>query len=69
MEVILRRVCREQFIHLSDDAVKYLAARLPRTYAAARTWAAALDRELVKGARPVTLAMARLSLKKAGVRG
>ncbi len=69
MEVILRRVCREQFIHLSDDAVKYLAVRLPRTYAAARTWAAALDRDLVKGARPVTLAMARQSLKKAGAPG
>lgn len=69
MEVVLRRVCREQFIHLSDDAVKYLAARLPRTYAAARTWAAALDRDLVKGARPVTLAVARQSLKKAGAFG
>ena len=69
MEVVLRRVCREQFIHLSDDAVKYLAARLPRTYAAARTWAAALDRDLVKGAKPVTLAVARQSLKKAAARG
>jgi chromosomal replication initiation ATPase DnaA len=65
MEVILRRVCREQFIHLSDKAAKYLAQRLPRTYAAARAWAAALDLELVKGARPVTLAAARASLKTA----
>jgi chromosomal replication initiation ATPase DnaA len=66
MEVILRRVCREQFIHLSDDAARYLAVRLPRTYAAARAWAAALDLELVKGARPVSLASARATLKKAG---
>lgn len=66
MEVILRRVCREQFIRLSDDAARYLALRLPRTYAAARAWAAALDLDLVKGARPVTLAAARLTLKRAG---
>ncbi len=65
MEVILRRVCREQFIRLSDDAAKYLVLRLPRTYAAARAWVAALDSELVKGARPVSLAAARASLKKA----
>lgn len=69
MEVILRRVCREQFIRLSDDAAKYLAHRLPRTYAAARAWAAALDLDLVKGARPVTLAAARLTLKRAGAGG
>lgn len=66
MEVILHRVCREQFIRLSDDAAKYLALRLPRTYAAARMWAAALDKDLAKGAKPVTLAAARHSLKRLG---
>ncbi len=69
MEVLLRRVCREQFIRLSDDAAKYLALRLPRTYAAARAWAAALDLDLVKGARPVTLATARLTLRKTSAGG
>src|SRR5690606_5636552 len=59
MEVVLRRICREQFIQLSDDAVRYLARRLPRTFAAAREWAAALDAELVRGAKPVSLAAAK----------
>jgi len=65
MEVVLRRICREQFIQLSDDAARYLARRLPRTFAAARQWAAALDAELVRGARPVALGAARKALEKA----
>jgi chromosomal replication initiation ATPase DnaA len=65
MEVILYRICREQFILLSDDAAKYVARRLPRTFAAARTWAQALDAELERGARPVTLASAKKALLKA----
>ncbi|MBS0383847.1 MAG: chromosomal replication initiator DnaA [Proteobacteria bacterium] len=65
MEVVLRRVCREQFIHLSDDAARYLARRLPRTFAAAYALAAALDADLVKAARPVALPAARRALEKA----
>lgn len=65
MAVVLRRVCREQFIQLSDDAVRYLVKRLPRTFAAARAWAAALDADLVRGARPVSLAGAKRALLKA----
>jgi chromosomal replication initiation ATPase DnaA len=65
MEVVLRRVCREQFILLSDDAARYLARRLPRTFAAAHQMAAALDADLVKGAKPVALKAARLALEKA----
>jgi chromosomal replication initiation ATPase DnaA len=65
MEVVLRRICREQFIQLSDDAVRFLVRRLPRTFAAARSWAAALDAELVRGARPVSLAGAKRALQKA----
>jgi chromosomal replication initiation ATPase DnaA len=64
MEVVLRRICREQFIQLSDDAARYLARRLPRTFAAARQWAAALDAELVRGAKPVSLAGAKRALQK-----
>lgn len=64
MDVVLRRICREQFIQLSDDAAKYLVRRLPRTFAAARAWAAALDRELVNGAKPVTTAIAKRALEK-----
>ncbi|MGE0594785.1 MAG: chromosomal replication initiator DnaA [Hyphomonadaceae bacterium] len=65
LEVVLRRICREQFIHLSDDAARYLAVRMPRTFAAARQVAAALDADLVKGARPVALSAARKALEKA----
>jgi chromosomal replication initiation ATPase DnaA len=65
MEVVLRRICREQFIQLSDDAARYLVRRLPRTFAAARSWAAALDAELVRGARPVSMAGAKRALHKA----
>jgi chromosomal replication initiation ATPase DnaA len=65
MAVVLRRICREQFIQLSDDAARYLVRRLPRTFAAARAWAAALDQELVRGARPVSLTGAKRALQKA----
>lgn len=65
MEVILRRICREQFILLGDDAARYLAQRLPRTFSAAKQWAEALDEDLARGARPVSLASARRALQKA----
>jgi chromosomal replication initiation ATPase DnaA len=65
MEVVLRRICREQFIELRDDAARYLARRLPRTFAAAHQWAAALDADLVKGAKPVAMGAARKALEKA----
>lgn len=68
MEVVLRRICREQFIQLSDDAAKYLVRRLPRTFAAARAWAAALDQELVRGAKPVTTAIAKRALERVQAR-
>jgi chromosomal replication initiation ATPase DnaA len=64
MEVILRRVCREQFILLSDDAARYLARRLPRTFAAARLAAAALDADLPRAAKPVGLRAAKRALEK-----
>jgi chromosomal replication initiation ATPase DnaA len=68
MEVVLRRICREQFIHLSDDAARYLARRLPRTFAAARHMAAALDAGLKRGARPVSRKAAEKALDKAQAR-
>lgn len=64
MEVVLRRICREQFIYLSDDAARYLALRLPRTFEAAHQAAAALDADLVKGAKPVSLKAAKAALEK-----
>lgn len=65
LEVVLRRICREKFILLRDDAARYLATRLPRTFAAARDMAAALDAGLVKGAKPVTLAAAKRAMEAA----
>lgn len=65
MEVVLRRICREQFIYLSDDAARYLARRLPRTFAAARHVVAALDAGLKRGARPVSRKAAVKALEKA----
>ena len=64
MEVVLRRICREQFIYLSDDAARYLALRLPRTFEAAHQAVAALDADLVKGAKPVSLKAAKAALEK-----
>jgi chromosomal replication initiation ATPase DnaA len=65
MEVVLRRICREQFIQLSDDAARYLARRLPRTFAAAHSMAAALDAGLIRGARPISRRAAEKALEKA----
>jgi chromosomal replication initiation ATPase DnaA len=67
MEVVLRRICREQFIQLSDDAARYLAQRLPRTFAAAHLLAATIEADLVRGARPVALPAAKRALEKAQV--
>lgn len=65
LEVVLRRICREQFILLSDDAARYLVRRLPRTFAAARQVAAALDAGLEKGSKPVGLKAAKKALESA----
>jgi chromosomal replication initiation ATPase DnaA len=60
--VVLRRLCRDRFIQLTDDAVQYLCARMERSFEAARALADAMDRGLVAGARPVTVAAARRAL-------
>jgi chromosomal replication initiation ATPase DnaA len=65
LEVVLRRICREQFIQLSDNASHYLAQRMPRTFAAAHALAAALDASIVKGAKPVSVAGAKRALELA----
>ncbi len=65
LAVVLQRLCREQFIYLRDDEARYLAQRLPRTFAAAHAWAAALDADLVRGAKPVSMKAAKKALEKA----
>jgi chromosomal replication initiation ATPase DnaA len=63
--VVLTRFCRENFIYLSDDAAKFLARRLPRTFAAARDLVGIIEADLAKASRPVTLPMAKRALEKA----
>lgn len=65
LEVVLRRLCREQFILLSDDALRFLVRRMPRTFAAARAIVDALDADLIRGARPVSIAAAKRALERA----
>ena len=69
LEVILRRLSREQFILLSDDALRYLVRRMPRTFAAARAIVSALDEGLTRGAKPVSVAVAKRALEAAKISG
>ena len=68
LEVVLRRICRDRFIELSEDAARYLARRLPRTFAAGHSVAAVLDQDLadglIRGAKPVALPAARRALEQ-----
>jgi chromosomal replication initiation ATPase DnaA len=60
--VVLKRLCRERFIELSDKAASYLTKRMERSFAAADALARELDRIVVKGAKPVTAPQARQAL-------
>lgn len=63
---VLRRLCRARYLELSPSAALYCAKRMPRSFAAARTLADAFDREVEKGAEPLTQDMARRVLARAG---
>jgi chromosomal replication initiation ATPase DnaA len=69
LELILRRLCRDRFIELSEDAARYLSRRMPQTFAAAQIMAAALDQGLAqgggRGAKPVGLTAAKKALDAA----
>jgi chromosomal replication initiation ATPase DnaA len=65
LATVLKRLCRERYIELRDDALAYLVATMPARFASARAVADALDGLLVRGARPVTLALARRALMAA----
>jgi chromosomal replication initiation ATPase DnaA len=62
LAVVLKRLCRERFIELSDKAASYLTKRMERSFAAADALARELDRIVVKGAKPVTAPQARQAL-------
>jgi chromosomal replication initiation ATPase DnaA len=59
---VLKRLCRERFIELSDKAASYLTKRMERSFAAADALARELDKIVVKGAKPVTAPQARQAL-------
>jgi chromosomal replication initiation ATPase DnaA len=60
LEVVLRRLCRDRFLELSDEAVAYLVARMERSFAAARRLVDALDAGLPRGGRhPIKVATVR----------
>ncbi|MBI1186251.1 MAG: chromosomal replication initiator DnaA [Alphaproteobacteria bacterium] len=63
LELVLRRLCRERFMELSDKAVTYLVTHMERTFAQAHALVAELDRTVVKGARPIATAQARKALQ------
>ncbi|MGE3251545.1 MAG: hypothetical protein AB7J28_12530 [Hyphomonadaceae bacterium] len=64
LELVLRRLCRDRFIQLSDKAASYLARNMERTFAAAHALADELDRTIVRGARPVTIPQAKAALAR-----
>jgi chromosomal replication initiation ATPase DnaA len=64
LTLILRRLCRERFIELSDKAAVYLATHMERTFACAHALAAELDRSVVRAARPVSPLQAREALAR-----
>ena len=68
LTLVLRRLCRERFIELSDKAATYLASRMQRTFAAAHALADELDRSVVRAARPVALPQAREALSRVEAR-
>ncbi|MGE0830775.1 MAG: DNA replication protein [Hyphomonadaceae bacterium] len=63
LELVLRRLCRERFIELSDKAASYLATHMTRTFASAHALAAELDRSVEKAARPVSVPQAKKALE------
>jgi len=63
LELVLKRLCRERFMELSDKAVAYLITHMERTFAAAHALAAEFDRTVTKGARPISVVQARRVLE------
>lgn len=65
LELVLRRLCRERFIELRQDAVRFLLENMGQSFAAAHAVAEALDKMVVRGSKPVTAAQARRALAAA----
>lgn len=63
LTLVLRRLCRERFIEISDKAATYLAKHMERTFAFAHALAAELDRSVVKVARPLSVQQVKPALE------
>jgi len=65
LDVVLRRLCRERFIELRHDAHVFLLENMAQSFAAAHSVAEALDALVVRGRKPLTIAMAKKALAAA----
>jgi chromosomal replication initiation ATPase DnaA len=63
---VLRGLCRQRFIQLTDDVARYLSFHMERSFAAAVRLADALDAVMVRGRLPVSRQTARLALIACG---
>jgi chromosomal replication initiation ATPase DnaA len=63
LNVVLRRLCRDRYMELSPEAAHYLVNRMERSFAAARGIVEVLDRQVIQGARPISVVAARKALE------
>ncbi len=64
---VLARLCKARFIKLTEKAATYLTLHMERSFAAAHAVADALDREHVRGSRPIPVAVAVRALRSLGL--
>jgi DnaA regulatory inactivator Hda len=63
MEALLAKLCADRQLAVGEDVLRYLLARMERSFAAARGLVAALDRASLAEGRAVTLPLARRVLE------
>ncbi len=63
MEALLVKLCRDRQLAVGEEVLRYLLARMERSFAAARGLVAALDRASLAEGRAVTLPLARRVLE------
>ncbi len=63
MEALLVKLCADRQLAVGEEVLRYLLARMERSFAAARTLVAALDRAALAEGRAVTVPLARRVLE------
>ncbi len=63
MEALLVKLCADRQLAVGEDVLRYLLARMERSFAAARGLVAALDRASLAEGRAVTVPLARRVLE------